>query len=77
MFTLHRMAAVCLGVAVAGAANAVALVPQHLVTVKIVGFNDYHGNLQSPGTFGSTLRSRRPTAPPWEVRTTWRVTSPS
>ena len=21
-------------------------------TVKIVGFNDYHGNLQSPGTFG-------------------------
>lgn len=24
-------------------------------TVKIVGFNDYHGNLQSPGTFGSSL----------------------
>ena len=23
-----------------------------LVTVKIIGFNDYHGNLQSPGTFG-------------------------
>lgn len=22
------------------------------VTVKIIGFNDYHGNLQSPGTFG-------------------------
>ena len=22
------------------------------VTIKIVGFNDYHGNLQSPGTFG-------------------------
>ncbi len=23
-----------------------------LVTVKLIGFNDYHGNLQSPGTFG-------------------------
>jgi 5'-nucleotidase len=22
------------------------------ITVKIIGFNDYHGNLQSPGTFG-------------------------
>ena len=25
---------------------------QRPVTVKIIGFNDYHGNLQSPGTFG-------------------------
>jgi len=23
-----------------------------LINIKIVGFNDYHGNLQSPGTFG-------------------------
>ena len=22
------------------------------VTIKIIGFNDYHGNLQTPGTFG-------------------------
>ena len=22
------------------------------VTIKIIGFNDYHGNVQSPGTFG-------------------------
>ena len=22
------------------------------ITIKIIGFNDYHGNLQSPGTFG-------------------------
>jgi hypothetical protein len=22
------------------------------ITVKVIGFNDYHGNLQSPGTFG-------------------------
>jgi 5'-nucleotidase len=23
--------------------------------VKVIGFNDYHGNLQSPGTFGQNL----------------------
>jgi 5'-nucleotidase len=23
-------------------------------TVKVIGFNDYHGNLESPGTFGTT-----------------------
>src|ERR1700741_3560820 len=22
------------------------------ITVKVIGFNDYHGNLQTPGTFG-------------------------
>lgn len=26
--------------------------PTNEITIKIVGFNDYHGNLQSPGTFG-------------------------
>jgi 5'-nucleotidase len=26
--------------------------PAQGITVKIIGFNDYHGNLQSPGTFG-------------------------
>jgi len=35
------------------AAQAVVLPPaKPPVTVKIIGFNDYHGNLQSPGTFG-------------------------
>ena len=24
-------------------------------TVKLIGFNDYHGNLESPGTFGTTV----------------------
>ena len=24
-------------------------------TVKVIGFNDYHGNLESPGTFGTNL----------------------
>ncbi len=27
--------------------------PTREITIKIVGFNDYHGNLQSPGTFGA------------------------
>jgi 5'-nucleotidase len=26
--------------------------PAEEITIKIIGFNDYHGNLQSPGTFG-------------------------
>ena len=26
--------------------------PAEAITVKVIGFNDYHGNLQSPGTFG-------------------------
>lgn len=35
------------------AAEAVAQAqPKPPFTVKIIGFNDYHGNLQSPGTFG-------------------------
>src|SRR3954467_8935247 len=29
-------------------------------TVKIIGFNDFHGNLQSPGTFGQTANSLSP-----------------
>lgn len=39
------------GIFVVGAA-AVTPVP---LTVKIVGFNDYHGALESPGTFGANL----------------------
>jgi 5'-nucleotidase len=27
--------------------------PKPPLTVKIIGFNDYHGNLESPGTFGA------------------------
>ncbi|WP_280151195.1 bifunctional metallophosphatase/5'-nucleotidase [Piscinibacter sp. XHJ-5] len=27
--------------------------PQQPFKVKVIGFNDYHGNLQSPGTFGA------------------------
>ncbi|HAJ71184.1 MAG TPA: bifunctional metallophosphatase/5'-nucleotidase, partial [Methylophilaceae bacterium] len=32
-------------------------------TVKIIGFNDYHGNLKSPGTFGVTANTLSPKKP--------------
>jgi 5'-nucleotidase len=47
---LAAAAALCLGAAPAAAAKGPAKAP---VTVKIIGFNDYHGNLESPGTFGA------------------------
>lgn len=36
--------------ALAGCASA----PSEPLTVKLIGFNDYHGNLQSPGTFAAS-----------------------
>lgn len=33
-------------------------------TVKIIGFNDYHGNLQSPGTFGENTNVPTANRPP-------------
>ena len=33
-------------------------------TVKILGFNDYHGNLESPGTFGTTTAVPVASRPP-------------
>ena len=51
LFALGRtLLAATLASALAGAAIAqTAAAP---ITVKIIGFNDFHGNLQSPGTFG-------------------------
>jgi 5'-nucleotidase len=37
---------------VAGTATPAGPVRPSPVTIKIIGFNDYHGHLQSPGTFG-------------------------
>ena len=34
------------------AANAATVAPPAPFTVKLIGFNDFHGNLQSPGTLG-------------------------
>lgn len=44
----------CLSLALAfsGGAFAQTTSPKAAFTVKIIGFNDYHGNLESPGTFG-------------------------
>ncbi|MEI7465512.1 MAG: bifunctional metallophosphatase/5'-nucleotidase [Burkholderiales bacterium] len=50
MTKLTRIArAVALATLALGAAAAVSAAP---LNVKIIGFNDYHGNLQTPGTFG-------------------------
>ena len=57
----RALLAATLAIAFAGAAFAqTAPAP---ITIKIIGFNDFHGNLQSPGTFGeNTLvpTARRP-----------------
>lgn len=34
------------------------------ITVRLIGFNDFHGNLQSPGTFGSSLAVPAAQRPP-------------
>jgi 5'-nucleotidase len=39
-------------VAALGGCNDDTTPPKPPFTVKVIGFNDYHGNLQSPGTFG-------------------------
>jgi len=38
--------------------------PRYSVRVKIIGFNDYHGNLQSPGTFGQNTAVPAAQRPP-------------
>jgi len=44
----------CLSLALvfSGGAFAQTTTPKATFTVKIIGFNDYHGNLETPGTFG-------------------------
>ena len=48
------------------------LPPAPPFTVKVIGFNDFHGNLESPGTFGATAAvpavspaSASPRTPAW------------
>ena len=60
MFPLALSAAAMLAATLAGCA-ATAPPPPATVTVKIVAFNDFHGNLQSPGRLGTSAQSpRRP-----------------
>jgi 5'-nucleotidase len=63
----HRFLCASLGAALAmvfaGCAHAVTPAPKPPFKVKLIGFNDFHGNLQSPGTFGintATLAANRP-----------------
>ena len=48
-----RLLCASLAVAFAGCATAQSTAPKPPFTVKIVGFNDFHGNLETPGTFGA------------------------
>lgn len=57
MKILHTLSAITLAVAVLGHGvahrTAQAQTPAAPITVKIIGFNDYHGNLESAGTFSA------------------------
>ncbi|MEO6321245.1 MAG: bifunctional metallophosphatase/5'-nucleotidase [Polaromonas sp.] len=47
----------------AAVASMLVITPEPAFTVKVIGFNDYHGNLESPGSFGentSVPASSRP-----------------
>ncbi|MEI8574335.1 bifunctional metallophosphatase/5'-nucleotidase [Methylomonas sp. LW13] len=53
---LNKLAiGIALGLGTLGAANAVTTIPT--TTIKIVAFNDFHGQLESPGTFRQTPSS--------------------
>ncbi|QSB02522.1 bifunctional metallophosphatase/5'-nucleotidase [Methylomonas sp. EFPC1] len=53
---LNKLAmGIALGLGTLGAANAVTTMPT--TTIKIVAFNDFHGQLESPGTFRQTPSS--------------------
>jgi 5'-nucleotidase len=49
---MRPLAAATLALTLAAAACAGPPADTHPLVVKLIGFNDYHGNLQSPGTFG-------------------------
>ena len=44
-------------------------------TVKVIGFNDYHGQLEAAGTFGTSTAVPAADRPPVAVPTFWRVMS--
>ncbi len=57
------MLAVAYVLATSQIAYAVTTTAPQPFTVKIIGFNDYHGNLVSPGTFGVTANALSPRKP--------------
>jgi 5'-nucleotidase len=58
------VAAVCTTVAFGACAAAPEKKPKEPITVKLIGFNDYHGNLESPGTFGVNTTIASANRPP-------------
>lgn len=50
--SIHRHARLCALIVALATSAACAHTPPEPFQVKVIGFNDYHGNLQSPGTFG-------------------------
>jgi len=53
-FISRTYLAVASALAFVGAAHAASPIAKPPINVKIIGFNDYHGNLQSPGSFGAS-----------------------
>ncbi|MEC4722097.1 5'-nucleotidase C-terminal domain-containing protein [Noviherbaspirillum sp. CPCC 100848] len=72
MRSLHIVAAcsmAAIAVACSNSDDAAVVAPapapsQAPISVKIIGFNDYHGNLESPGTFGATATVPAAERPP-------------
>jgi 5'-nucleotidase len=58
------VAAVCTTVAFGACAAGPEKKPKDPVSVKLIGFNDYHGNLESPGTFGANTTIPAVNRPP-------------
>ena len=50
--TIHSLARACLLALATASVGFGAGAQPAPITVKVIGFNDYHGNLQTPGTFG-------------------------
>ena len=53
-FIVGGLLGTALLVACSGADTVIPVPPPPPFVVKVIGFNDYHGNLESPGTFGAT-----------------------
>ncbi len=62
--TAVALTALASGVGLAAADACAQTTSQGTVSVKLIGFNDYHGTLQSPGTFGVNTLTPAASRPP-------------
>ena len=68
----HTLMAATLAIAGIGCAAAHGDRPgDKKLTIKIIGFNDYHGNLESPGTFGVNTTVPAASGRRWAAPNTW------